>query len=180
MANTAAMTALGLGGGLAGAAAIYALANNAADFAKQRWMALNMPTWRAQGEAKAWGKNGGTLRYVKGQEKLTDALFDAPLDLAKDRFTAAGNAVLDMPGDAYKQYKLSKKFDAIKNDPSVQAMGEARARELYKQIGKVSPDLVRKAPSAVIPAIQNALMTDSTGLRADYIYNMARAEQSLH
>ena len=84
-----------------------------------------------------------------------------------------------MPGKAYDQYKLSKKFDLIKNDPSVQAMGEAKARALYSQVGKIAPDLVRKAPSAVLPAIQNALLTDSTGLRADYVYNMARAQQSL-
>ena len=166
-------------GGLGGAAAIYALSNNIFDLAKQRWLALNKPTWNAQGEAKAWAQNGGTRRYVMGQEKINEAMFDTPIDLVKNRVTDLGNSLFDMPGKAYDQYKLSKKFDLIKNDPSVQAMGEAKARALYSQVGKIAPDLVRKAPSAVLPAIQNALLTDSTGLRADYVYNMARAQQSL-
>ncbi len=166
-------------GGLGGAAVLYGLTNNVFDLAKKRWLALNTPTWEAQGQAKAWAQNGGTKRYVLGQEKLNDALFSTPIDLMKNRVTDMGNALLDMPGKAYDQYKLSKKFDAIKNDPSVQAMGEAKAKALYSQIGKIAPDLVRKAPSSVIPALQNALMTDSAGLRADYIYNMARAQQSL-
>lgn len=167
-------------GGIGAAALASALvAREIADFAKQRWLAINKPSWEAQGQAKMWGQEGGAKRYALGQETFTKALFEAPADLMKDRFTSLGNKVLDMPGEAYNRYKVAKKFDEIKNDPSVQAMGEAKARALYKQVSSLAPDIVRKAPSSVLPAIQNALLTDSTGLRADYIYSMTKAHQAL-
>lgn len=167
--------AAGLGSALAGAFIVKELA----DYFKKRWLAINEPSWKAQGEAKMWGQQGGAKRYALGQETFTKALFEAPADLAKERFISLGNKILDMPGDAYDRYKVAKKFDEIKNDPSVQAMGEAKARALYNQVARLSPDVVRKAPGSVLPAIQNALLTDSTGLRADYIYSMTKAHQAL-
>lgn len=173
-------TPIAIGGAAAAALAAGAVINNAAKLFTDRYKALNMPTWEMQGQAKMWGQNGGTARYVRGQEALTKGMYEMPYELIKDRFITRGNQILDLPGAAYDRYKLGQKFEAIRNDPSVQAMGEAKARDLYMQVGKLAPDLVRKAPATAIPAIQNAILTDSAGLRADYVYNMARAQQAIN
>lgn len=170
---------LALGGATAGALALGALSNHVIDIMKQRYLKLNSPTWEIQGEAKKWGQNGGTARYVKGQEVLTDKMYEIPAELIKNQVLDRGQKALDMPGKMYDRYKINKNFEQIRTDPSVQAMGEAKARAMYSQVAKISPDIIRKAPSAALPAIQNALLTDSAGLRADYVYNMARAQQAI-
>lgn len=174
------ITPVQLGGAALATLAGAALVNQGADYLKKRFLALNTPTWEMQGQAKMWGKDGGTVRYVRGQEALTKGMYEMPYELVKQRFLDQGNKILDLPEDAYKKYKLNQKFNEIKNDPSVQAMGQAKARALYSQVAKLAPDVIRKAPSAAIPAMQNAILTDSSGLRADYVYNMTRAQQSLN
>jgi len=170
---------LGIAGATGLALSIGAVSNHLADILKQRYLKLNEPTWSIQGEAKMWGQNGGTARYVKGQDVLTDSMYKIPAKFVENQVLDFGQKAVDAPGKMYNRYKVNKGFEQIRNDPSVQAMGEAKARALYGQVAKLSPDIMRKAPSAALPAIQNALLTDSAGLRADYVYSMTKAQQAL-
>lgn len=167
-------------GSLAGAAGALALlgvtAHHTLDYLKGRFTALNKPSWEMQGQARMYGDQGGTVRYVKGQESLVKGMFEIPYDIVKTRATAIADSFLDQPGKTYDKYRVAEAFEKIRNDPSVQAMGVAQARDMFMDIGKLAPDVVRKAPGTVVPAIQNAIMTDSTGLRPDYIQAITRAQ----
>jgi len=166
--------ALGIGGLATAAAALQGT-----DYLKQRFIALNKPSWEIQGQGRMYGDQGGTVRYVKGQEALVKGMYEIPYDIVKNRVTSAVGSVLDAPGDMYKSYKLESAFDKIRNDPSVRAMGVSKARDMFREVGGIAPDIVRKAPNSVVPAIQNAIMTDSSGLRPDFVQNLTKAQSSL-
>lgn len=169
--------------GLAGAAGALALVGSAAyhgfDLAKQRFLSMYRPSWETMGEAKKYGEQGGTVRYVKGQETLVKGMYEIPYDIARERAGMIASSVLDTPGKMYNKYKISKAFDKIKGDPSIRAMGVDRARQMFLEVGELAPEIVRKAPSTVVPAIQNAILTDSTGLRPDFVYNITKADQAM-
>ena len=162
-----------------GGTALMGAAYQASDYFKQRFLALNKPSWEMQGLVNLYGDQGGSVRYVKGQEALIKGMYEIPYDIVKSRVTSAVDSVLDAPGDMYKKYKLDNAFDKIKNDPSVRAMGVAKARDMFREVGGIAPDIVRKAPNSVVPAIQNAIMTDSSGLRPDFVQNLTKAQSSL-
>ena len=166
--------------GLAGAAGVLAiggtLAHHGFGFLRDRFTSLHKPSWEMQGQARMFGDQGGTARYVRGQEALLKGMYDIPYDIVKNRATMIADSVLDRPGKMYNKHKLTQAFDKIKDDPSVRAMGVNRARDMYMDIGSLAPDVVRRAPGAVIPAIQNAIMTDSIGLRPDFVSSIGQAQ----
>ena len=177
------MAALGNTLGLAGAAGTMAVLGTAAHhgfgFLRDRFTAMRRPSWDIMGQARAFGDHGGSMRYVRGQEALLKGMYEIPYDIVKNRATMIADSVLDRPGKMYNKYKLNQAFDKIKDDPSVRAMGVNRARDMYMDIGALAPDVVRKAPGTVIPAVQNAIMTDSIGLRPDFVSGIGKAQGDL-
>lgn len=165
-------------GGL-GVAVAHSFSSSIAEALKRRFLALHSPTWEEQGRARLYGRHGGTVRYVRGQQRLVDAMFDIPYKYAETRVPGiVDRAVVDPISGAHQDYRVRRAFDQIKDDPSVRAMGAARARKMFEEIGAVSPTIVRKAPHTVVPAIQTALVSDSLGIRPDFAQSMTKAEES--
>lgn len=162
-----------------GLALAQSVASNVTDALRQRFVALNKPSWEEHGRARLYGRHGGTVRYVRGQQRLVDAMFDIPYKYAETRIPGlVDRAVVDPISGAHQDYRVRRAFDQIKDDPSVRAMGAARARKMFEEIGAVSPTIVRKAPHTVVPAIQTALVSDSLGIRPDFAQSMTKAEES--
>lgn len=160
----------------AGALAIGSAAGHIGDVFKQRYLALNEPSWKMQGEAKMYGAQGGTVAYVKGRETLYKGMFDIPYDVVKDRVQNTANSILDIPGKAVDRYRAEQAFDAIKDDPAVITLGKDKARILFREASAFAPDITRKAPHSVLPMIQSTLMTDSMSIRPEMVLNLARAD----
>lgn len=162
-----------------GLALAQSVTSNVADAFRQRFISLNKPSWEEHGVARLYGRHGGTVRYVRGQQRLVDAMFDIPYKYAETRIPGlVDRAVVEPFSKTYKDYKVQSAFNKIKQDPSVQAMGQARARQMFTELGNISPTIVRKAPHTVVPAIQTALVSDSLGIRPDFAQSMTKAEES--
>jgi len=166
-----------LGG--AGVAAASSATGTIGRLLENRFLALNRPTWEQQGQAKLYGQHGGTARYVRGQETLLKGMFDLPYDVIKQKAPGVVDRVLDAPKEMYDRYRLNKVFDEITDDPNVQELGRAKAKRMFKELSRIAPETLRKAPHTAVPAIQTAVMTQSMGLRPDYIMPLARTEKSM-
>lgn len=163
----------------AGILALGSVANQVGEVFKQRYLALNKPSWEMQGAAKMYGTQGGTVAYVKGREALYKGMFDIPYNVVKDRVEGTANALLDIPGKTIDNYQLGKAFNVIKDDPAVKLLGKAKAQTLFQEAAAFAPDVARKAPHTILPLIQSTLMTDSMSIRPEMALNLARADSEL-
>ena len=163
----------------AGMLALGSAANHFSDVIKQRYLALNKPSWEMQGAAKMYGTQGGTVAYVKGRETMYKGMFDIPYNVVKDRVEGTANALLDIPGKAVDRYRQEQAFNVIKDDPAVVSLGKAKARTLFQEAASFAPDITRNAPHTVLPIIQSTLMTDSMSIRPEMALNLARADSEL-
>lgn len=170
------LSPLGLVTALGTSAILTAGANHAFNLAEKRFLALRSPSWELQGQAKKYGNLADTARYVKGQETLLNGMFDLPYEMAKQTATKLPEAIMSSYTKGLNKREMAENFQTILNDPSVQSLGEEKAKSIYEEIGSVVPNTLRKAPSVAIPAIQNSLMTGSQALRPDYLASLAKVE----
>lgn len=168
--------------GLGGAAALgvaIPLVHHGLDLAKTMLQSKLKPSWDMMGQARLYGQHGGDVRYVKAQEQLIKGMYELPYNIISKQAENAGATLFGTPGNIYNKFKREKGFDALLTDPSVQAMGVEQARSLYREVAELAPDVVRKAPHTVIPAIQNALITGSDAIDPAYAANLSRVQMSL-
>lgn len=169
----AGLTAL-VGGGIAltGANALF-------DILKTRYNALNRPTWDAQGQAKLFGENADTYSFVKGREMLYKGMYEIPFNVVNKEAAEFVDDAEALGSKLMTDYKLNQNFQRLTSSPEVQALGQAKARMLYDQMASLAPNVIRKAPTTALSAMQSAIAADSLALRPELIYNLARAESSL-
>jgi hypothetical protein len=146
------------------------------DIMKERFKTIRKPSWEAMGQARMYGQHIGDVRYARGQEQLLKGMFDLPYDIFAERAQSLGGGLMDTPGNLYKKYQREGKFDELVNDPNVQAIGVDNARRIYREVAELAPDVIRKAPHAALPAIQNALVTQSEALDPMYVKNLVDAQ----
>lgn len=146
---------------------------------KSRYMALNKPTWDAQGQARLFGENADTYSFVKGQEALYKGMYDIPYKIVEKESQEFVDDAQRLMYKNWEQYKLNDNFQKILGAPEVQALGQQKARALYDQLGKLAPDVIRKSPNVALSVMQSAIASDSMALRPEVVYNLARAQGSL-
>lgn len=151
-----------------------------ADIAKTRYKALNDPAWKEMGKARLYGDYDDIARYTRAKEMLYNATYDKPLNLVFDQLGGALDKVQSNYAKQFKQGDIEKAFSTLKGTPEVSALGEAKAKMLYEQVAKIAPDVVSKAPGTALSVLQSAVASDSTALRPDMIYNLARAQDALN
>lgn len=166
-------------GSLAIGGAAYAGLDALFDILRTRYLALNKPTWDAQGQARLFGENGDTYSYIKGQEALYKGMYDIPYSIAEKESKEFVDNAEKLMYDNWRNYKIDKNFQKLVGSPEVQALGQEKARAIYDQLGKLSPTVIRKAPNVALSVMQSAIASDSMALRPEVAYNLARAEGSL-
>ena len=166
-------------GSLALGGASYAGLSALADILRTRYLALNKPTWDMQGQARLFGENADTYSYVKGQETLYKGMYDIPYAIAEKESKEFVDDAESMAYNNWRNYKIRNNFGQLVNSPEVQALGQEKARQLYMQMGKLVPDVIRKAPNVALSVMQSAIASDSQALRPEVVYNLARAQGAL-
>lgn len=156
------------------------LVDAAVDIGKTRYKSLNDPTWKELGKARLYGDYDDIARYTRGKEMLYDATYDKPLNLVFDQLGGALDKVQSNYADHFRKGKTEQAFEALRKTPEVSALGEAKAKMIFDQISAVAPDVIRNAPSTALSVMQSAIASDSTALRPDMIFNLARAQQSMN
>jgi len=146
------------------------------DLLKDRFKKIYGPSWDAMGQARMYGNHAGDLRYAGMQEQVLKGMTELPYNIVSNQAEKMGEELFSMPSNLYRKYKREQNFDQLVNDLNVQAMGVDEARDVYREVSRLAPEVIRRAPHAALPAIQNTLVTGSRSIDPMYVKNLVDAQ----
>lgn len=173
------LTAGGFGLGATALNALEAGAEDVSDVIKKRYLAMNDPTWAAMGQAQLYGQNDPLQQFIKQREAIYKLKYDMPVDLAGQ---AAGGLMGEL-GSGLKGMLTgggqSAAFNSISQTPQVQALGRAKAQQIFDQVAALAPNVVTKAPGVALSVMDSAIASGSTALRPELASSLTQAAEKL-